>query len=314
MQRFDGLHGVAVEDEVVAEEFSMARTPMPCSMQTGMTWWVKERKCASITLMGICAASKWGRYCAAWPSQACAEWTAGSLWPVKPDVADFAGLARSNRGLRSRNAFGEDADQGASIANDFVELHTDRSCRSAGGPSIARVACYTDPSSSAVQLGHQEDFVAVKPLPEGLAHTDFADAVVVIPTIIEEGDAAVDAAVEQADALGWIVLFAEVIAAHADGGDALAGLAELAINHVGKTRGVRRELGGAAAGEMPLAVPAPAARAALAAAADRRAFCAALRISFCRKDFRFELMDVAGLARQLPLLKLRCSLSYCGFG
>ena len=85
---------------------------------------------------------------------------------------------------------------------------------------------------AAVDLGHEEDALPVAIL-ESLAHADLAGPGVVIPAVVEEGDAAVDGGADEADALLGIGLLADVEAAEADGGDAFAGAAELAIDHVG---------------------------------------------------------------------------------
>ena len=67
---------------------------------------------------------------------------------------------------------------------------------------------------------------------QSLSHADLGDAVVVVPAVVEKGDAAVDARVHELDALAGFGLLAEMVAAHADGGDALAGGAEFAVDHV----------------------------------------------------------------------------------
>ena len=61
---------------------------------------------------------------------------------------------------------------------------------------------------------------------------DLGGAVVVVPTVIEEGDAVVYAGMDEADALCGVALCAEMVAAHADGGDSLAGCTKFAVDHV----------------------------------------------------------------------------------
>ena len=85
---------------------------------------------------------------------------------------------------------------------------------------------------AAVELGHDEGLLAIAALAEGFADELLAAAVVVIPGIVEEGDAAVEALVDEAN--GFVVgelWLAEMKAAHADGGDFDAGRAELAVEH-----------------------------------------------------------------------------------
>ena len=86
-----------------------------------------------------------------------------------------------------------------------------------------------------VHLGHQEDFLPVA-IAEGLAHADFADAVVVVPAVVEEGDAFVDGLADELDACLCVGTFADVVTAKADGGDAFAGGAEFAVDHAGGFR------------------------------------------------------------------------------
>ena len=59
---------------------------------------------------------------------------------------------------------------------------------------------------AAVDLGHQEDLLAVA-VAQGLAHADFADAVVIVPAVVHEGDAAVDGGADDLDALRFVYLF-----------------------------------------------------------------------------------------------------------
>jgi len=85
---------------------------------------------------------------------------------------------------------------------------------------------------AAIQLRHQKSFVAVSAL-ERLTHAHFAGAVVVVPGIVHEIDAAVDGGVDQSNG----ILFGErrlskVVAAHADHGNVHSGLAQDAIRNV----------------------------------------------------------------------------------
>ena len=80
------------------------------------------------------------------------------------------------------------------------------------------------PLRPAVDLGHQEDALAVA-VAERLAHPQLALAVVVVPGVVHEGDAAVDRGADDADAERLVdVRQGEVPAAEPDRGYPLAGL------------------------------------------------------------------------------------------
>jgi len=85
---------------------------------------------------------------------------------------------------------------------------------------------------AAVDLGHEEDFVAEAL--EGLPHAQFADAVVVVPSSVHEGDARVDGGADDPDRVGFLVDRAEVVAPDADEGDAIARAAKAAVAHVAR--------------------------------------------------------------------------------
>src|SRR2546426_10876079 len=85
---------------------------------------------------------------------------------------------------------------------------------------------------AAVDLGHEKGLGPVA-VAQRLSHPDLAPAAVVVPTIVEEGDAALDGPADDADALGRILLVADVIPADPDARDVGAGAAELAVRHVG---------------------------------------------------------------------------------
>ena len=68
---------------------------------------------------------------------------------------------------------------------------------------------------AAVDLCHQEDLLAI-PIAERLAHADLAAAVVVVPGVVHEGDAAVDRASDEADRCLIIFRLADVIPAETD--------------------------------------------------------------------------------------------------
>ena len=65
-------------------------------------------------------------------------------------------------------------------------------------------------------LRHEKDLVAVS-VAQRLSHADLAGATIVVPTVVHEGDASIDGAADESDALLFIGLFADVIAAETDG-------------------------------------------------------------------------------------------------
>ncbi len=194
----------------------MARTPVPAFCATGMTSLVKERKCASMTLTGICTVSNL-KPCFCGDLEH-AEVDGGVLVAGEADVADLAcwrasiaaWMAPSSAKMRSGSSMRMTRGTGR-----------DRGGRRRGGPWTLRAACCRT-SRASVDLGHDEDLVAMASL-ESFAHADFADAVVVVPGVVEEGDAAIHGLVDEADhlVLRGVRIFGEVVSAHADGGDAL---------------------------------------------------------------------------------------------
>ena len=84
---------------------------------------------------------------------------------------------------------------------------------------------------AAIDLGHEKDFVAVA-VRQGIAHADLADAVVVIPAVVHEGNAVVDGAAHQLN--GFLLIergFADVVPAQPDDRDTLPGAPQCAIDH-----------------------------------------------------------------------------------
>src|SRR6266446_1364476 len=78
-----------------------------------------------------------------------------------------------------------------------------------------------DLPGSAVDLGHEEDFLPVA-ITQRLPHADFAGATIIIPAVVHEGDPAVNGAADNRYALHFVSLFADVIPAQADGRDLLS--------------------------------------------------------------------------------------------
>src|SRR5664280_2274180 len=93
-------------------------------------------------------------------------------------------------------------------------------------------------AAKAVNLGHQEYFVAVTAC-QRLTHPHFADAVVVIPAVIHEGDAMIDGAADELN--GFLLLkrrLTDMIAAQPNRRDAFPSAAQCAIDHSVTLRGL----------------------------------------------------------------------------
>ena len=144
------------------------------------------------------------------------------------DIAHLARLLCIEHGLHCATV-GKDA-VGVFQADHLVELHQVDAIGLQAAERLVDLLRGGCPGA-AVDLGHEKNFVAVAAL-EGLAHADFADAAVVIPAVVHEGDAAIDGL---ADELNGILLlerwFADVVAAQPDGRNAFAGAAKGSIDH-----------------------------------------------------------------------------------
>ena len=75
-------------------------------------------------------------------------------------------------------------------------------------------------------LGHQEDLVATAL--QAFAHPDLRLAAVVLPAVVEEGDAAVDGLLHEANRCLLVGRVAQVMATHTQGRDLDVALSELA--------------------------------------------------------------------------------------
>ncbi len=118
------------------------------------------------------------------------------------DVANLAGLLRGDGGFDGA-AWGEDA-VGVFEADDLVELdEVDHVGLEAAEGLLKLFVVFV--SGAAIHFGHEEDLLAIA-VAKSLSHADFGDAVVVVPAVVEEGDAAVDAGVDELDALGCFLL------------------------------------------------------------------------------------------------------------
>ncbi len=145
------------------------------------------------------------------------------------DEAKLARLARVfERGLCT--VFIEDTE-GVFVADDFVMLNeVDAVCFEAGEAFVELTGSLF--VGTAVYLGHQEGFLPVA-IAQGLAHAGFAEAAVVIPTVVEEVHAAIEGSADEAQGERFVdVLEAEVPASEADGGNLFAGSAEWPLRHV----------------------------------------------------------------------------------
>ena len=158
-----------------------------------------------------------------------AEMDGGIFVAGEADVADLAGLSGCDCGFDGA-AWGEDAVR-IFEANDFMELDQVDHVGLEAAEGLFELLVVFD-CGAAVHFGHEKDFLAVA-VAQGLAHADLGNAIVIVPAVVHEGDAAIDAGVHELYALAGVGLLAEMVAAHADGGDALAGGAEFAIDHVG---------------------------------------------------------------------------------
>ena len=81
-----------------------------------------------------------------------------------------------------------------------------------------------------VDLRHQKCFLAMAVL-EGFAHPQFAEAIVIIPAVVEEVHPRIEGRADDLDPVGILFRSADVVTADPDARDEFAGLAELAEAH-----------------------------------------------------------------------------------
>ena len=86
-----------------------------------------------------------------------------------------------------------------------------------------------------VDFRHQKHFVAVS-VAQCLAHSIFAVAVVIIPAVVHEVDAAIDGPANDADSLLLILGHADMKSSQANGGDLLARAAQHTVDHLSRLR------------------------------------------------------------------------------
>jgi glyoxylase-like metal-dependent hydrolase (beta-lactamase superfamily II) len=118
------------------------------------------------------------------------------------------------------------------VERDFVDLPEIQVVRAQPPERVLELA-HGDLAVAPVRadLRHQERLLATAG--EGLAHSLFAHAVVVVPRVVEERDARVDGLVHQADGVGVGLRHDHVPAAHAENRHAHAGAAERTGRNVG---------------------------------------------------------------------------------
>src|SRR5271169_1874789 len=100
------------------------------------------------------------------------------------DITDLARLLRLQDDLH-RSAFGKNAVR-VGIANHFMELEQIDSIRLKPSQGFIEL-CRSSGFVSAVDLGHQECFLAIA-IAQGFAHSNFTLSTVVVPAVIEEVD------------------------------------------------------------------------------------------------------------------------------
>ncbi len=155
------------------------------------------------------------------------EMDRGVLMAGEADVADFSGLLGGEDGFE--RAVGSEETVGVFETDVFVELDE------VDVIGLKTLEGFIDLDGgggfgAAVEFGHEERFGAVA-VAKGPAHADLGFTAVVIPAIVEEIHATVEGGADDGDADGGVLGAADVVAAEADGGDALAGFAERAVGH-----------------------------------------------------------------------------------
>src|SRR3974390_1433222 len=136
----------------------------------------------------------------------------GTLVPGESYVAELTLLLGLEHGLHAP-AFAEDA-VGIAIADHFVKREQ-IDVVGLEAPERFFELLRSGLFRLAVDLGHQEWFLPVA-LEQGFAHGGFALSAVVVPTVGEKFDAAVEPAANDADAFLFVGLHAEVISTEAD--------------------------------------------------------------------------------------------------
>ena len=154
------------------------------------------------------------------------------LVPGETDVSDLTGLLRLQHGCH-RAVFGEDAIR-VFHSNDLMMLHQVDAVRLQALQAFVNLFG-RELLRAPVNLRHQEHLVAVT-IAQRFAHPDFAPAVVIIPAVVHEADAAIDGAADDADAFPLVFGHADMKPAQSNGGNLLARSAQRPVNHFARFR------------------------------------------------------------------------------
>ena len=148
--------------------------------------------------------------------------------PGEPDVSHLTGALRLQHGCH-RAVFGEDAIR-VFHPNDLMMLHQVDAVRLQALQAFVNLfGC--ELLRAPVNLRHQEHLVAVT-IAQRFAHPDFAAAVVIIPAVVHEVDAAIDGAANDADAFPLVFGHAANFQSVADVvGDAHVGKQRIGLEH-----------------------------------------------------------------------------------
>jgi hypothetical protein len=130
------------------------------------------------------------------------------LWPVNPNVANLACFTGGDRSFK-RSPGRKNAVR-IFQANHVVKLDQIDHI-SLQPPERLLQLKVVSLFGSAIHLGHQKNLAAIA-VAQCLTHADFTNSVVVVPTVVHEGDAAIDRGSHQAHTFSGICLFTEVIA------------------------------------------------------------------------------------------------------
>ena len=142
------------------------------------------------------------------------------------DETDFAALLRFADSFHTA-ARSEDA-VGVVHADVFMELEKIEVVGLEAAEGFVELLCGGF-FGSAVDFGHEKGTLAVT-VAQSFAHADFGVAIVVVPAVVEEIDAAVKRGANDTDGV-LLTGIAEVIAAEPDGGHSDAGAPEGAIGN-----------------------------------------------------------------------------------
>src|SRR5882724_1527926 len=131
-----------------------------------------------------------------------------TLVACEADEADLARLLRLQDGLHT-SAFGKNAIR-IGVANHFVELEK------IDPVSLKAAQRLVDLTSSggfspSIDLGHEKGLLAIT-VAQGVAHSDFTLAAIVVPAVVKKIDALIEARADDANAFLGIRLFAKMIA------------------------------------------------------------------------------------------------------